>query len=868
MNPLIRAVRQSIRHDSDMAPIIASVPYCKPPESVGAEESLTDKEREADRQYGEYEESFRAYLEHPSDDGGYFLDDDGLSLSGDEIERRIDLLLSEPTVYIVYFHDDESGYDNYNKERRAWTVYVGETNHIARRTVQHALRMDDEEDDADDAAGTGSGVLKEKKKRQTKADKIISDALKRGIRVRQFVIHQGLFNKSLTLDIENRFIDYMHALDNVHCLNARTNAQGRYFTAEAKPYVISAIWNRLCGDNDRMLDIQSKNNTAESKSKGAKAKAPARLSTLFEVEENIWNLSNYKLSPFHSLGDGQKKAVDEIRITADQVLEQWSENSQPRLFLLDGSAGTGKSIVLSSLFYRLCNEYNTLEPPSVKLLMQNEELRKQYKSVAKLQDIWKSHQPTSTPQLDTIENVLNPSAFITSVDKINANGEDKIIADIVLVDEAHLLFTKGGYRGCKDGLAKILKRAKVVIAVFDPRQIVNEKVEWNKSLLDALFPHKKELKVDSAGRKNANAPLLRSEPYPVEISFTETPGQQPVSVMAQQLKLNQQFRMCASDAMVHWIQALTGADGNESFIKTGAAENGEAVPRVVLPLPKEEFPNIGDEGDDRYVCLDDLPYQVKIFQSPEAMHQALDKRRDSLRKTLDDMRKNNKLSSAYPVIDLCRMVATYDWPYVKSKQKGFVTLYHVKTKDGDDEWRMPAKWRRKYEPVDYPELKQKETKDDVEITGVFQMPWNGGNDSNKDHWVSRDDTKEEVGSYFTVQGADLNVAAVIIGPSVTCDYDGDPQKPWSKYEIKGHQEEVQYIQFNPERSKDSYIGNTDHLNGSGNTIDFTRTFICNQLNVLLTRGVRELYIYAVDEGLSRALRDAAGGYADAQTDGH
>lgn len=338
--------------------------------------------------------------------------------------------------------------------------------------------------------------------------------------------------------------------------------------------------------------------------------------------------------------------------------------------------------------------------------------------------------------------------------------------------------------------------------------------------------------------------------------------------MAQQLKLNQQFRMCASDAMVHWIQALTGADGNESFIKTGAAENGEAVPRVVLPLPKEEFPNIGDEGDDRYVCLDDLPYQVKIFQSPEAMHQALDKRRDSLRKTLDDMRKNNKLSSAYPVIDLCRMVATYDWPYVKSKQKGFVTLYHVKTKDGDDEWRMPAKWRRKYEPVDYPELKQKETKDDVEITGVFQMPWNGGNDSNKDHWVSRDDTKEEVGSYFTVQGADLNVAAVIIGPSVTCDYDGDPQKPWSKYEIKGHQEEVQYIQFNPERSKDSYIGNTDHLNGSGNTIDFTRTFICNQLNVLLTRGVRELYIYAVDEGLSRALRDAAGGYADAQTDGH
>ena len=44
-------------------------------------------------------------------------------------------------------------------------------------------------------------------------------------------------------------------------------------------------------------------------------------------------------------------------------------------------------------------------------------------------------------------------------------------------------------------------------------------------------------------------------------------------------------------------------------------------------------------------------------------------------------------------------------------------------------------------------------------------------------------------------------------------------------------------------------------------IDFNRTFIRNQLNVLLTRGVRELYIYAVDEGLRAALKDAVGGYA-------
>ncbi|RRJ24214.1 DUF2075 domain-containing protein, partial [Pseudomonas aeruginosa] len=63
------------------------------------------------------------------------------------------------------------------------------------------------------------------------------------------------------------------------------------------------------------------------------------------------------------------------------------------------------------------------------------------------------------------QNIINkPTSFI-----LNRDVKDK--ADVVIIDEAHLLLTQGkmSYRG-EGHLKDIQKRAKVVVAVFDKKQ--------------------------------------------------------------------------------------------------------------------------------------------------------------------------------------------------------------------------------------------------------------------------------------------------------------------------------------------------------------------------------------------------------------
>ena len=48
-----------------------------------------------------------------------------------------------------------------------------------------------------------------------------------------YVIGHELFNKSLTLDIENRLMQYLLSVDNISMVhNSRTNQQNEYYTSE------------------------------------------------------------------------------------------------------------------------------------------------------------------------------------------------------------------------------------------------------------------------------------------------------------------------------------------------------------------------------------------------------------------------------------------------------------------------------------------------------------------------------------------------------------------------------------------------------------------------------------------------------------
>ena len=103
-------------------------------------------------------------------------------------------------------------------------------------------------------------------------------------------------------------------------------------------------------------------------------------------------------------------------------------------------------------------------------------------------------------------------------------------------------------------------------------------------------------------------------------------------------------------------------------------------------------------------------------------------------------------------------------------------------------------------------------------------------------WAEQPQTINEVGSTFTIQGFDLSYVGVILGPSV-------------QYR-DGH------VVFCPENSKNEKATRNRTLS-DGNKAQFGEIFIRNEVKVLLTRGVKGLYIYACDPALREALKQVA-----------
>ena len=142
------------------------------------------------------------------------------------------------------------------------------------------------------------------------------------------------------------------------------------------------------------------------------------------------------------------------------------------------------------------------------------------------------------------------------------------------------------------------------------------------------------------------------------------------------------------------------------------------------------------------------------------------------------------------------MVATYDWEYKR------------KAKENGEFW-------------------------NVEI-GDWKKPWNYQVDySRKDvAWAEIPETINEIGSIFTVQGFDLNYCGLIIGPSV-------------KYR-NGK------VIFDESESCDDRAKGNRKFEEKNESVGLT--LIQNALNVLMTRGVHGLYIYAVDNGLRKKFK--------------
>lgn len=319
----------------------------------------------------------------------------------EEDEKTQDIIMNFPTVYIHNWQ--ESG---------DFEVYVGESNDIFKRTRQHY-------DAALDKSRWQSKLLEK-------------DAS-------LFIIGHEHFNKSLTLDIENRLMHYMMSVDRVkHVHNLRDNPQTSYYPMEELDDIFSKIWRGLRKENK----------------------------DLFPTESAIKDSAIYKASPLHKLTKEQEKARDLIIQKVSKALE----NKETRqLIFIDGEAGTGKTVLNSSTFYELyCQAEENNRNLKCFLLVNHDEQITVYEQIAE--------------KLGLIEKygqvVSKPTTFI------NNHSKDEPV-DIAFVDEAHLLLTQGkqSYRG-KNQLNDIMDRARVTVVMFDENQILTTEQFWEAQILE------------------------------------------------------------------------------------------------------------------------------------------------------------------------------------------------------------------------------------------------------------------------------------------------------------------------------------------------------------------------------------------------
>ncbi|AYW48400.1 ATP-dependent exonuclease [Tetragenococcus osmophilus] len=556
-------------------------------------------------------------------------------------KEKAKYILNYPTVYLI----------NDTTKQGKFSIYIGESTDIKRRTDEHL-----------------HGDIQKNNNWKNFASSETS---------KMFVIGHSHFNKSLTLDIENKLMQYMTSVDAVrYIFNRRLNQQNEYYTSDELDDIFSKIWQKLHRKNK----------------------------TLFPAESIIRDSALFKASPFNKLKEEQLEAKDKILMKIEEALNR---DKMGQLILVEGEAGTGKTVLMSSLFYELKQisgeeESNVLlNQISCHLLVNHKEQLKVYQQIAKKLGLIEKKKQSDI--------VSNPTSFIN-----NHDPEEKV--DVVIVDEAHLLWTQGkqSYQG-KNQLEDILARARVVVAVFDRNQILSREQYWEEKQLLQMV-HEANLK----------------DNY---------------------IELQNQLRINANQQTINWIREI---------------------------IDKQEVQNIPKDNN----------YDLKVFNTVEKMYEAI---------------KEKAKNEDYGI---SRILATFDWEYNDNNRPKDEDYWSVKIGN----WSLP--WNLQLKPYNPREIKSKDLS-----------------------WAEQAQTINEVGSTFTIQGFDLNYAAVIIGPSV---------------QYRNGQ-----IVFDKSASKNNKAVYRRKVNNEMR--DVSKSLLNNELNVLLTRGVNGLYIYAVDPELQEALIKAQKG---------
>ncbi|WPP08178.1 DUF2075 domain-containing protein [Limosilactobacillus fermentum] len=324
-----------------------------------------------------------------------------------------------PTVYVV----------NDKKKKKIYSVYVGETNNIAKRTAQHL--HDDPKSREDWRELSESKTAK------------------------MYVIGHQHFNKSMTLDIENQLMLYLSSVENVKALyNRRSNDQDEYYPVNEVQDIFTQIWTQLHQKN----------------------------SELFPTMDVLKDLAIFKASPFHKLTHEQLEAKNLIM---ERVNSSLDNDEEGQLIMVTGEAGAGKTVLLSNLFYDLVGYKKYGHPLNVHIMVNHDEQVKVYREISKKLGI-------------DVNLVGKPTSFINKGEK----------ADVILVDEAHLLWTQGkqSYQGTNQ-LEDLRKLGKVVVIIFDQHQVLRSQQIVEAAQLqrmvgealksDSLIELKNQLRIDA-----------------------------------------------------------------------------------------------------------------------------------------------------------------------------------------------------------------------------------------------------------------------------------------------------------------------------------------------------------------------------------
>lgn len=236
------------------------------------------------------------------------------------------------------------------------------------------------------------------------------------------IILSDRFNKSATLDLEALLIRYLQADGKFFLLNSLPGQTRHNYFQKKELYEVmfSQIWKEFRDENLATKSIKQINNS---------------------------NL--FKYSPYKELTETQLGAVAEI---LDFLLDD-----SMKVMVIEGGAGTGKSVISSYLFKLLNSNLSEYD---------DEELTEEFMAVIQRVRLIKERQNIKTMAL-----AISMSSFRATMEKVFANipglGKEKVIAlgklgessyDLIVVDEAHRLKQRKNlaYYSAFDGPARKL----------------------------------------------------------------------------------------------------------------------------------------------------------------------------------------------------------------------------------------------------------------------------------------------------------------------------------------------------------------------------------------------------------------------------